>query len=73
MPFLKGLTHFVPGDLVVKYADEIFNDLKENRLFCGLESDEFLDKITDFFANLNALHPFRERAMAEHNALLLIN
>ncbi|WP_223810278.1 MULTISPECIES: Fic family protein [unclassified Campylobacter] len=38
----------------------MFNDLKENRLFCGLESDEFLDKITDFFTNLNALHPFRE-------------
>lgn len=59
--FAKGSTIFVPADKLNKYATEIFDELKENNYLRKCKDDEnFFTIYAELFANLNALHPFRE-------------
>lgn len=51
---------FCPAEHITSYAAEIFGNLKKNNFFRNLEADEFALKSANFFADLNALHPFRE-------------
>ncbi len=39
---------------------EIFDGLKENKYFKGLDKSIFAAKLAEFSADLNALHPFRD-------------
>ncbi|ROP40062.1 Fic/DOC family protein [Saccharothrix texasensis] len=38
----------------------VFDDLKKERYLRGLPRDAFLDRFTHYFAEVNAVHPFRE-------------
>ncbi|WP_053718950.1 Fic/DOC family protein [Saccharothrix sp. NRRL B-16348] len=42
------------------YAIGVFDDLKKERYLRGLPRDAFLDRFTHYFAEVNAVHPFRE-------------
>lgn len=41
-------------------AEEIFSKLKKEDFLAGLEEDAFCIKLAYYFAEINALHPFRE-------------
>lgn len=59
--FIKGETIFVPANKLDFYADEIFTELNKNGYLKNCKSDdEFFDLYAELFADLNALHPFRE-------------
>jgi len=42
------------------YARSVFDELANEKLLRGLGRDEFLDRVTHYFAEVNAIHPFRE-------------
>ncbi|MER5266840.1 Fic family protein [Actinosynnema sp. NPDC002837] len=42
------------------YAIGVFDDLKKERYLRGLPREAFLDRFTHYFAEVNAVHPFRE-------------
>lgn len=42
------------------YAAKVFEALAGDRFLRGLSRDEFVDRLTHYFAEVNALHPFRE-------------
>ncbi len=42
------------------YADYLFGELSEEQYLVGADRDTFRDRFTYFFAETNALHPFRE-------------
>lgn len=42
------------------YAIGVFDGLKKERYLRGLPRDAFLDRFTHYFAEVNAVHPFRE-------------
>lgn len=42
------------------YAAEVFGGLAKERYLRGLPRDAFLDRLTHYFAEVNAIHPFRE-------------
>lgn len=42
------------------YAEHILGVLKEEHLLAGACREDFLDRFTHYFAEVNALHPFRE-------------
>ncbi len=42
------------------YSAEVFNELGKERYLRGLNRDSFLDRLTHYFAEVNAVHPFRE-------------
>lgn len=43
-----------------KFADDIFIELKRNNYLLYYDNDETIIKLADIFADINALHPFRE-------------
>lgn len=42
------------------YATEVFDGLAKERYLCGLRREAFVDRLTHYFAEVNAIHPFRE-------------
>ncbi|NUT50522.1 MAG: hypothetical protein HOV94_24920 [Saccharothrix sp.] len=42
------------------YAHGLFDGLKRERYLRDLDRDPFLDRFTHYYAEVNALHPFRE-------------
>lgn len=40
--------------------NELFDGLKNDRTFTNLSPEIFVNKLSEFFSNLNAIHPFRE-------------
>jgi cell filamentation protein len=42
------------------YAAKVFEALAGERYLRGLARDEFVDRLTHYFAEVNAIHPFRE-------------
>lgn len=59
--FYKGQTPFVPSDKIEYFQKIIFDDLKKKDFLTKIETRrEFIEEFSDLFANLNALHPFRE-------------
>ena len=38
----------------------MFNKLKQDKYFINYDNDTKLDKLVELFADINALHPFRE-------------
>ena len=55
----KG-TLFAKAKDIQKIADACFERLKSKNYFKNLNTDEFIDEITDFYCVTNNLHPFRE-------------
>ncbi|XVS63773.1 Fic/DOC family protein [Actinosynnema sp. CA-299493] len=45
---------------VEPYATGVFDDLKKERYLRGLPREAFIDRFTHYFAEVNAVHPFRE-------------
>lgn len=41
-------------------AEEIFGRLKQEKLLKGLEREAFIERVSYFWGEINALHPFRE-------------
>ncbi|WP_049962803.1 Fic family protein [Ruminococcus sp. HUN007] len=37
-----------------------FKYLKDNNYFCSLSKERFIEELTDFYNDMNYLHPFRE-------------
>lgn len=42
------------------YSAEVFGALGKERLLRGLSRDDFVARLTHYFAEVNAIHPFRE-------------
>ena len=42
------------------YSAEVFDSLAKERFLRGLSRDRFVDRLTHYFAEVNAIHPFRE-------------
>lgn len=41
-------------------AEDIFGKLKNDKLLAGLKQSDFIDKLSYYMGEVNALHPFRE-------------
>ena len=41
-------------------ADDIFGKLKSDKFLVGLKPSDFIDKLSYYMGEVNALHPFRE-------------
>jgi cell filamentation protein len=59
VPIGKGALFCLPQD-IVPVADEVFGRLSRDCRLRGLGRAEFVDKLTELFAAIDALHPFRE-------------
>jgi cell filamentation protein len=55
----KGVL-FCTWDNVEPYASEVLQGLRDEHLLIGLNRDPFLDRLTHYLAEVNAVHPFRE-------------
>jgi cell filamentation protein len=42
------------------YGAEVFDQLAKERCLRGLSRDRFVDRLAHFYAEVNAIHPFRE-------------
>lgn len=51
---------FCLSDYIDNYAKEIFDKLKREKYFIQYDNDTTLEKLVELFADINALHPFRE-------------
>lgn len=47
-------------DFIPSEANRIFTELKNDKYLVGLDQPTFVDKLTYYASELNALHPFRE-------------
>lgn len=62
-------------------SEEIFGKLKEEKFLSNLEISKFIPRLAYYFAEVNALHPFREgngrtqreffRTLADQNGYIL--
>jgi cell filamentation protein len=57
---VKGGTPFVRADELNETGKRFFDELRHENGFRGLPKDAFVDRFARFYADLNALHPFRE-------------
>lgn len=55
----KG-TNFAKTDKIDNLLSNCFDRLNANNLFQGLNFDDFVDSIVDFYCVTNMIHPFRE-------------
>ncbi len=58
--FGKGNSKFILGSEIPKWEKIIFDELKDKNLLQGLNNQQFSKEVSALFANINALHPFRE-------------
>ena len=56
----RGGNLFAQPDHIVSSADRIFRALAAERHLKGLTAEEFPDRLAHHFAEINAIHPFRE-------------
>lgn len=45
---------------IESFANDVFNKLKKEKYFLDYNYNKTLDKLVELFADINALHPFRE-------------
>lgn len=57
---VKGGTLFVLAEDLKETGNRFFKELQQENGFKGLQKSEFVDRFSRFYADLNALHPFRE-------------
>ena len=51
---------FCLAEHIESFGNDIFNKLKQEKYFANYDNDTKLDKLVELFADINALHPFRE-------------
>lgn len=51
---------FCLAEHIESFGSDVFNKLKKEKYFVEYDSDTTLDKLVELFADINALHPFRE-------------
>lgn len=51
---------FCLAEHINSYSASIFTKLKREKYFLDLDNETTLDKLVELFADINALHPFRE-------------
>lgn len=51
---------FCLSEHIESYGTEVFNKLKKEKYFTIYDSETTLVKLVELFADINALHPFRE-------------
>lgn len=56
----KQHTRFCSADEIESLAGRMFWRVQDMNFFCGLPRESFITELTDFYANVNYLHPFRE-------------
>ncbi len=59
-PLAKPGSMFAPPEHIESYANEMFRQLAGERHLRGLSRDQFADRLTHYYAEINAVHPFRE-------------
>ena len=45
---------------IESFGTDVFNKLKQEKYFVNYDNDTKLNKLVELFADINALHPFRE-------------
>ncbi len=58
--FGKGNSKFILASDIPMWEKIIFDEISKKNYLLGLESKIFIKEITSLFADINALHPFRE-------------
>ena len=56
----KEQSLFALPEHIEPYLDRVLSELAEERLLRDLPRHEFVDRLTHYYAELNAVHPFRE-------------
>ena len=56
----KQHTRFCPADEIESLAGRMFSRIEPMDFLCGLPRADFIAELTDFYSNVNYLHPFRE-------------
>ena len=56
----KQHTHFCSTDEFEPLAGQMFGRVEDMNFFCDLPRGSFITELTDFYAGVNYLHPFRE-------------
>ncbi|PCJ26201.1 MAG: cell filamentation protein Fic [SAR86 cluster bacterium] len=56
----KGTTHFCNIKYIQKEADKLFNKFSERDYFQILDRKDLIPAISEFYGDLNMIHPFRE-------------
>lgn len=60
VPITKEQSLFALPEHIESYLRRVFSALAEERFLRELAQEEFLDRLTHYYAELNAVHPFRE-------------
>jgi cell filamentation protein len=53
-------TYFAHWRHIEPYAEHVLGVLKDEHHLAGVDREDFLDRFAHYFAEVNALHPFRE-------------
>lgn len=57
----KGKSHFAPRTHIESYANSsVFKDLANDNHLRGMGKEQFIERLAHHYAEINALHPFRE-------------
>ncbi len=51
---------FCLSEHIESFGNEVFTKLKKEKYFLDYDNDKTLDRLVELFADINALHPFRE-------------
>ena len=51
---------FCLAEYIESFANDIFNRLKTDKYYVNYDYETTLNKLVELFADINALHPFRE-------------
>ena len=57
---IKGHSHFVRKEFIAKESNKLFLKLKSDRYLQNLNHTDFCRKLSFYFNEINAAHPFRE-------------
>jgi cell filamentation protein len=69
-PLAKPGSMFALPERIEGYASEVLQQLAAERHLRGLPRDRFADRLTHYYAEINAVHPFREGNGRAQRALL---
>lgn len=56
----KGNSYFCHVQYITKESDKLFLKLKNDNYLCELSAPDFYNKLSFYFNEINAIHPFRE-------------
>lgn len=58
--FLKNNCVFTPAELIIKFADQTYDQLKSENYLQNLPTDRFIRRLAYYYDITNKLHPFPE-------------